>query len=1393
MKRRVAVLALIACWLSSGAVRAEFPYPSNPHPCTDPLTDPPCINAIDFSRYLFLPTTTPPTRPNDFGSDNWKLTSDKTGDPVIDASAQELYGVKGASVDLAWQVTTGRPDVRIAVLDSGIRWADSLPDLMNKLYLNRGELPVPEGSTNTRDPHDRNGDGVFNIQDYLADGTHAQDSRVSDQNGNGVIDPEDLIFIFSDGVDNDRNGYVDDVSGWDFFEDDNDPLDEVRYGHGTGEAEDSAAEANNGSGDPGTCPNCMIIPVRVGDSFVADVNAFAQGVVYAVDNGARVVQEALGTLDQTRFGQEAVDYAYRTGVVVIASAADEESNHHNYPANYRHTVEVNSVTKFNELAGLKQTPASYLYLNGCTNYGGHIAVTVPSSSCSSEATGKSSGMAGLIVSAALNAIDQGALTPYRRDDGTLAPFPLSADEIKQLLTQTADDINFAARNDVTPPEPQNYATKSPFPGVRHSERYHSIAGFDQYFGYGRVNANRAVRAVAAGQIPPEASIDSPAWFETIDPESMPVLSMVGRVAANRATSFSYVIEIAPGIQPAEGDFRRSRVSDVRTAALVGEIGAIDIAEIRALLPNGATGPALDANGAPDPDRFTFTVRVRVTDDTGRMAEDRRAFALHHDPDLLSAFPIQLGSDGVASPVTADLDGDGREEIIIGTSNGAVHAFRADGSEVAGWPAFTDPLELHLGAPGYASGAVRTPVYGAVLGAVAVGDLDRDGRLEVVATDLQGKVYVWNRDGARRAGFPVSTLPEYSNTRRSERDLNTPNGRVPDRVNRHNGDNRVGRALAGGAALGNLDHSPDGSLEIIAGAFDRHLYAWRYTGESVPGWPVLLKDPAKVASVDPISNEISLTPDANAAIGTKIVVPPSLGDLNGDGQLDVVAAVNEEYLEEPNALFTNIIVNLYRSAGAIHPGNTRVYAVYPDGVAHGGSGLSRGWNPNSFLSGWPVKTALVTAGLLPTVGTGSNGPPALADVDGDGRLEVATGSVVGPLYVFNAQGESLLGRATSGQALTFATDTLGANSNSTDAPSFGSLGAPVLAEFNGLGRGFFLLSPAAGLGKLIDEQLAAQQTPADNHLGVWPVTLADGSRANGAFSPAFPRVVSDLQFFSAPAIADIDGDGRPEALEGSAVSDLHAFNMDGYEPSGWPKFTGGWMIGSPAVGDIDGDGKLEVIASTREGHLFAWRTMGDECGAIPWRRFHHDEWGSGNYHTDARPPGSTSAPHGVQPLSPSSAEIMLTRVPGNDLYCGTAQLDVRFATSSIISEDEFASAAAVTSVQSPSGSRDANRIRIQDDRFAGRSLYFAMVARDAAGNRSELQPLGASEFPDNPTPTPPPSTATSTPVPSATSGATGGGCRVVERDDGALWWVLAGLLWCYVRRRPSLTWWVSAPR
>src|SRR3712207_3365965 len=131
-----------------------------------------------------------------------------------------------------------------------------------------------------------------------------------------MLDPQDVLIAFSDGDDDDGNGFADDMVGWDFLDDDNDPYDDVNYGHGSGEARDSAGEAdNNAQGDDvGTCPNCMEIHMRVGDSFIADVNDFAQATIYAADNDVLVVQEALGTLNNSRLATQAIDYAYAHGV-----------------------------------------------------------------------------------------------------------------------------------------------------------------------------------------------------------------------------------------------------------------------------------------------------------------------------------------------------------------------------------------------------------------------------------------------------------------------------------------------------------------------------------------------------------------------------------------------------------------------------------------------------------------------------------------------------------------------------------------------------------------------------------------------------------------------------------------------------------------------------------------------------------------------------------------------------------------------------------------------------------------------------------------------------------------------------------------------------------------------
>lgn len=1222
--------------------------------------------------------------PSEDVQDRFEFSCKQSGDPLLDGNPQELYGVKGPCVTEAWKTTTGRPDVVIAVLDSGINWPDALPDLRRKVWLNSDELPLPAGSTG----YDADRNGIFNIDDY------ADDPRAADRNGNGVLDPEDLIMnpAFANGLDDDRNGYIDDIAGWDFFEDDNNARDEPRYGHGTGEAHDSAAEANNG-GDVGICPECMFVPLRVGDSFIADVNHFAEAVVYATDNNIRIVQEALGTLNNSRFGQEAVDYAWRRGVIVVASAADEASAHHNYPANYDHTMVVNSI----RTADLPtRQPQSYLYLNGCTNFGGHTHVTVPGESCSSEATGRAAGMAGLVYSVALDSFERGDLATQ-----------LTADEVKQIFRATADDINFAdpALPTVDPPfpgaPPNNYAVVDAVP----TERYHSVRGWDQFFGYGRTNAQKMVELVEAttldrSTIPPEAEVSAPRWFQ-IFPSARNV-DIPGHVAANRAASYRYEVQWAAGVQPPEWPgsdaWHDVAASGPRSSPFRGVLGRVNTSEVKAAIDRGEgwqPNPLSDPTSKSYPERNAFRVRVRVTDNFGNVGEDQRQFFVHDDADLLDGFPKQIGADGASSPVFADIDDDGAQELVFGTSNGDVHAIRKDGTEAPGWPVNVDPAptNAHVGARGLASDEITKPVRAAILGAApTIADLDRDGDVEVLASDLEGKVYAWEHTGTRRTGFPVGVDRRYSHEAFE--------GEIRDRYNRRDW------GINSSPTTADLDGNDGGRLELVFGANDTHVYAFNDDGSSVAGWPVLLRDPSKVEKVDPRTHRLTFRSDSGHAIGTKILPNPSIGDLDGDGDVEVLVGVNEEYVEEPNFSLNNLSLAPIQQSGLVEQGNGRVYALDHRGTLtpQAEDRFPAFPDEQAYLPGWPFRPAMLTTELLPYVGTGVNGPPALADIDGNGDLEIGTFSFAGPGYILNHDGVSIWGRDPAGHDIGLASERpfYGVLSNGIDTPAFPALGAGIFTRMTPDGSLAFA-APGGGLIRILDVLLSGHQLAGQDYVLAWDLSLPGGT-----FLPGFPHEVNDLQFFTAPSSADITGDGSSELVGGSSVSDLFAPNLLGVEPAGWPKFTGGWTVAVPAVGDFDGDGTREVAGITREGWVFVWKTKGDACGPADWPKAGHDLWNTGNYHTDATRPGV------ITDLSKTGKTLSWT-APGDDERCGKVdRYEIRASRKPIRTHAEWLKATPIGSSSAPAPAGAMQRAVV-----SSAALHYAVRSYDEADNVSAI--------------------------------------------------------------------------
>ncbi|MCB9642803.1 MAG: hypothetical protein H6728_06965, partial [Myxococcales bacterium] len=433
----------------------------------------------------------------------------------------------GIHADRAWQLTTGDARILIGVTDSGVYWDNK--DLVNKYYLNTGELPKPQDKDGKEYPtHDANGDGVVNMLDYV------DDPRVKDLNNNGIKDPGDLIKTFSDGKDDDGNGYIDDISGWDFMNDDNDPNDDTRFGHGNGEASDSTAEGNNGISGIGICPKCTALMLRVSDSFVGDTNHFGAAAVYATDMGAKVIQDALGVMNNTPFAREATAYAWRKGTLVIGSSADETSYHHNFPGIYLHTLYVSAI-RYD--ADKVEQSTTFLNFTNCSNFGGKLVLSTPGVHCSSEATGITSGHAGLLFSAGLKY----NTTP-----------PINAAEAYQMFIMSADDINVAGSKD-------------------DKTKYPSGPGWDHHFGYGRNNARRSVEWVRDGAIPPTAIINSPRWFQPIYPQRTPTIAIEADIEARRHERYDYVLEVGKGVQPEESAFRQLKEEKGLTQATTGKI------------------------------------------------------------------------------------------------------------------------------------------------------------------------------------------------------------------------------------------------------------------------------------------------------------------------------------------------------------------------------------------------------------------------------------------------------------------------------------------------------------------------------------------------------------------------------------------------------------------------------------------------------------------------------------------------------------------------------------------------------------------------------------------------------------------------------------------------------
>lgn len=207
------------------------------------------------------------------------------------------------------------------------------------------------------------------------------------------------------------------VSGYDFVS--NDDTADDGNGHGTHVAGSAAAETNNDIGGAGFCPDCRLMPVRVlGDRGSGSLNDVAEGIIFAADNGAQIINLSLGGGGATSL-RNAIDYAWSKGAFVTCAAGNSGSDRVYYPAGYDNCVAVAATTSSDGRASF-------------SNYGTWVDLAAPGASIYSAYVGSRYG----------NLSGTSMAAPHVAGlAGLLASQGLDNNQIRERLCSTSDDIN----------------------------------------------------------------------------------------------------------------------------------------------------------------------------------------------------------------------------------------------------------------------------------------------------------------------------------------------------------------------------------------------------------------------------------------------------------------------------------------------------------------------------------------------------------------------------------------------------------------------------------------------------------------------------------------------------------------------------------------------------------------------------------------------------------------------------------------------------------------------------------------------------------------------------------------------------------------------------------------
>ncbi len=957
-------------------------------------------------RLQIAQSSAEPGMPNDFDfSQLWGLHNVGQAD-----------GVRGADIGTlaAWQVSTGSKGVVVAVLDTGVDYYH--PDLAGNVWLNPGEVP-----------------------------------------GNGI--------------DDDQNGYIDDVHGFDFVSHDGDPMDD--HGHGTHVAGTVGAVGNNAIGITGVCWEVSLMALKPFDETGnGEVSTAVEAIRYAIENGARIINASWGNNERSRALEEVIREVHEAGLLFIAAAGNDNSDNLFYPAAYEHAIGV-AATDSKDRRSRFSDYGAYVDLAAP---GENIYSTLPNNaygffSGTSMATPHVAGVAALVLSRhpeftnvqvetiLRNAVDLiesekyigtgrlNALTAVRVN----APLP----EVSlQLPERIYGDIDIAGK--ATGDEflsysleygrgtnPTNwtsfYSSATPVPGGTLFQNF-STPGLGEGAFTFRLTAQNAAgeRAIERAYVQiSNVHISSPNHNDIVRAgERWPIRGTVF------GESRTYRIEHGEGAAPKSWSAAGMELVSGGTAQV--RDGVLAYWDTSAVVPDrfytlklmatAAGGTAtefitrlvyLDSHLRPgwpqylpiagtyppedwrdlavadlDQDGFDEIVVVDHGNSDGRPA---RLLVYAYDGSLRWAKELDAGTPYADIPVAGDIDGDGFLEVFVDVGgDGRLFAFRHDGSPVAGqWPVSLDAGGL-----------------GKVLA-----DLEGDGRKELIGYSLETvsrgsakfrQLVVYDHEGqlVRRWEVPacdsevdtVRMLPAVGNLDDAP-DLEIAAVYGCETLAVYKLENAFGPlwtaitqgTLVASPVIGDLD--ANGTNEVIVSAFDLDgakrggVHAFGVDGKPLPGWPALVEESFSVA--------------------------PALGDLDGDGSLEIslpsgksgrIHLLRRDGFEVPGWPVGPVNNSSLKSSTVLGDvdGDGRpdvvmsspgfMGLVQSDGDMSQAGGI-RAWN----AAGNPIPlTRNPLPGSLVMESSGGTwhkaAPPVLADIDGNGKLDIIAASIQDRTYL-----------------------------------------------------------------------------------------------------------------------------------------------------------------------------------------------------------------------------------------------------------------------------------------------------------------------------------------------------------------------------------------------------------